>query len=72
VSLPAYIVAGTLAGPDWGAVLKATFIRRISSSRDYLVTFVALFGTTITPHLFFWQSAQEIEKQKEEGRQTPD
>jgi Mn2+/Fe2+ NRAMP family transporter len=34
-------------------------------SRDYLVAIVALFGTTISPYLFFWQAGQEAEDDKE-------
>lgn len=49
LSLPAYVIAGVLAGPKWGHVLRATFIPGISSSKGYLVTFVGLFGTTISP-----------------------
>lgn len=72
LSLLAYVIAGVLARPDWGRILWATFIPEISPSRDYLVTLVGLFGTTISPYLFFWQSAQEVDKQKDEGRRTPE
>jgi len=71
LSLLAYVIAGVLAGPDWSRVLRATFLPQISSSQDYLVTFVGLFGTTISPYLFFWQSAQEVDQQKDEGKHTP-
>jgi Mn2+/Fe2+ NRAMP family transporter len=67
----AYIVAGVLAHADWWAVLKATVIPRFETSRDYLVTFVGLFGTTITPPLFFWQSAMEVEKRKTGDGRVP-
>ena len=30
-------------------------------SADYLTTMVAIFGTTISPYLFFWQAAEEVE-----------
>ncbi|MGE5293427.1 MAG: NRAMP family divalent metal transporter [Solirubrobacterales bacterium] len=70
LSLLAYVAAGVLAGPDWSRILRATLLPQISWSRDYLVVFVGLFGTSITPYLFFWQSAQEMEKQKDEGRQA--
>ena len=33
----------------------------ISLDKDMLLTVVAIFGTTISPYLFFWQAAQEAE-----------
>ena len=34
---------------------------RLDGSRDTLTTLVAIFGTTISPYLFFWQAAEEAE-----------
>lgn len=68
LALVAYVVAGVLAGPNWKEVLSATFVPRVTWKLDYLTTFVALFGTSITPYLFFWQAAQEVEEQKAEGK----
>src|SRR5436190_11646406 len=42
-------------------------IRRTSRSeldRDLLLTIVAVFGTTISPYLFFWQASQEAEESR--------
>jgi Mn2+/Fe2+ NRAMP family transporter len=59
-----YIVAAVLAGPDWGDVVRSTFLPRISLSPDYLLGAVALLGTTITPYLFFWQASGEVEEKR--------
>ncbi len=66
----AYVAAAFLARPDWGAVLRATFVPRLSLDSRYLMTLVAIFGTTISPYLFFWQAAQEVEEEKAAGRST--
>jgi hypothetical protein len=29
---------------------------------------VAVFGTTISPYLFFWQAAEEVEDEKEDPK----
>src|ERR1700716_4199404 len=50
---------GVRARPDWGDVLRSTFVPRISVSPDYLLGAVALLGTTFTPYLFFWQASGE-------------
>lgn len=66
----AYVAAAFLARPDWGQVLRATFVPRIQWNSHYLATFVAILGTTISPYLFFWQAAQEVEEERKEGRRT--
>ena len=42
-------------------VLHATFLPSFTLSRDVMLTIVAVFGTTISPYLFFWQASQEAE-----------
>jgi NRAMP (natural resistance-associated macrophage protein)-like metal ion transporter len=66
----AYVGAGFLSHPDWTRVLEATFLPRISFDRSYLMMLVAVFGTTISPYLFFWQAAHEVEEQKASGREV--
>lgn len=60
-----YVVAAFLAEPDWSAVAEGTFLPRFEMSREYLLTFVAIMGTTISPYLFFWQAAQNVEQHRD-------
>jgi NRAMP (natural resistance-associated macrophage protein)-like metal ion transporter len=60
----AYVGAGLLAHPDWREVLRATLLPRIAFDRSSLMTLVAVFGTTISPYLFFWQAAHNVEEEK--------
>ena len=62
LALFSYVFAAMLSGADWLAVARGTLIPRITLSRDYLLTFVAIMGTTISPYLFFWQAAQNAEQ----------
>ena len=66
----AYVVAAFLSHPNWAAVLRFTVVPHIVLSSGYLATLVAIFGTTISPYLFFWQAAQEVEEDKGKGRTT--
>jgi NRAMP (natural resistance-associated macrophage protein)-like metal ion transporter len=66
----AYVIAAFLAHPRWPDVLRATFIPRIEWSAQYLATFLGIMGTTISPYLFFWQAAQEVEEERAMGRRT--
>lgn len=59
--LVVYFVVPFLVKQEWGTVLLATVIPEIEWSRDYLYIVVAVIGTTISPYLFFWQSAMSIE-----------
>ena len=66
----AYVITAFLAHPDWRAVLHSTFVPHVQWSSAYIATFVGLLGTTISPYLFFWQAAQEVEEERKIGRQT--
>jgi NRAMP (natural resistance-associated macrophage protein)-like metal ion transporter len=68
LTLFAYIASTFLANPPWGEVLKATFIPTIRFDSTYLLTLVAILGTTISPHLFFWQASEEVEEEVSMGR----
>ncbi len=66
----AYIAAAFLSHPNWEDVLRATFIPHIEWSRNYLSVLVGILGTTISPYLFFWQAAQEVEEDRDHGKAT--
>ncbi|HWX42009.1 MAG TPA: divalent metal cation transporter [Blastocatellia bacterium] len=68
LTLFAYIISAFLAKPEWGAVLKGTFIPTFTFDSTFLSTLVALLGTTISPYLFFWQANQEVEEEISMGR----
>jgi NRAMP (natural resistance-associated macrophage protein)-like metal ion transporter len=70
LTLFAYIGAAFLARPHWGEVIRATFIPHISFDGKYLLTLVAILGTTISPYLFFWEASQEVEEEVNMGRRT--
>lgn len=59
-----YILAGILAGPDWGQVLRAIVFPSITFTPIYFMAAVGLLGTTITPYLFFWQTKEEVEEKE--------
>jgi NRAMP (natural resistance-associated macrophage protein)-like metal ion transporter len=63
----AYVGAAFLAKPDWAAVVRSTFIPHFEMSSTYWATLVGIFGTTISPYLFFWQASEEVEEERKEG-----
>jgi NRAMP (natural resistance-associated macrophage protein)-like metal ion transporter len=65
-----YVITAFLAKPDWAMVLRATVIPQIHWTREYASILVGILGTTISPYLFFWQAAQEVEEDRERGKTT--
>jgi NRAMP (natural resistance-associated macrophage protein)-like metal ion transporter len=70
LSLFAYVVAAFVVGVGWLDALRHTFVPELRFDRTFMATLVAFLGTTITPYLFFWQSALEIEEERAQGRDT--
>lgn len=68
LSLLAYIVVAFISGGGWAGVLHDTFVPSWPRSRDAWGMLVAILGTTISPYLFYWQTALETEEEKERGR----
>ena len=60
-SLFAYVGVVMFVHVDWPQALLR-LVWPATLSKDALLTVVALFGTTISPYLFFWQSSQEAEE----------
>src|SRR5271169_5838542 len=58
----AYVIASFFARVDWKQALAVTFVPHIEWSRGFLAVLVAILGTTISPYLFFWQAAEEVEE----------
>ncbi len=56
------------ARPEWAACSTTRSCRRWPADRDAWGMIVAILGTTISPYLFFWQAAQEVEEEKAKGR----
>ncbi|MEB0044147.1 MULTISPECIES: divalent metal cation transporter [unclassified Pseudomonas] len=46
----------------WAEVAYRTVWPALSWKPEYITMLVAVFGTTISPYLFFWQASQEIEE----------
>jgi NRAMP (natural resistance-associated macrophage protein)-like metal ion transporter len=66
--LLAYVLTAFVAHVDWRLALRATLIPHIEWSRSFFSVLVAILGTTISPYLFFWQAAQEVEEERAMGR----
>ena len=61
LALLAYVALVFMVRVDWAAAVKGMVWPTIAGTAA-ITTVVAIFGTTISPYLFFWQSAQEVEE----------
>jgi len=64
ISLFAYVAVVFTVHVPWRSSLTALIIPHIAWTAAFATGFVAILGTTISPYLFFWQAAQEIEEEK--------
>lgn len=71
LSLFAYVATVFAVEISWGEVFRRTIMPAISFKADYAVAVVAVFGTTISPYLFFWQASQEVEEQRAAKGEKP-
>ena len=71
LSLFAYVAVALVVHVPWGAVGYHLVIPNIAFTPGYFTVVVAILGTTISPYLFFWQAAQEVEEIKERPDAKP-
>ncbi len=61
LALLAYVGTVLVVHIPWVRVITSTVLPHMVWKREYITTVVAIFGTTISPYLFFWQASQEVE-----------
>lgn len=62
LALLAYVAVIFTVKIPWDQVALRTVLPQVEINKDTLTMMVAILGTTISPYLFFWQSAQEVEE----------
>lgn len=71
LALLSYVAVLFTVQLDWWQVASEIVHPRLAMDHDTLLMVVAVFGTTISPYLFFWQAAQEMEDTSGSGPHTP-
>lgn len=71
LSLLAYVATAFVVQIPWTQVVTSIVLPQFSLKAEYLTTVVAVFGTTISPYLFFWQASQEVEDQLADPHSHP-
>lgn len=71
LALLAYVATAFVVHIPWSQVLVSALAPHMSWKPEYITTVVAVFGTTISPYLFFWQASQEVEEQLADPHARP-
>lgn len=75
LTLLAYPATALLVSNDWAAILRATIVPHIEFSFAFLFIITGVFGTSISPYMFFWQASEEVEEEEaiaaREGKSGP-
>jgi NRAMP (natural resistance-associated macrophage protein)-like metal ion transporter len=67
----AYVIALAVVHVPWGEAIRGLLIPKVEFNGAFLTTLIAIFGTTISPYLFVWQSSQEAEEQRIDPDKRP-
>jgi NRAMP (natural resistance-associated macrophage protein)-like metal ion transporter len=62
LSLFTYVATALIVGGNAVQIFLSSVIPHVEFTKEYAMMFVAIFGTTISPYLFFWQASEESEE----------
>ena len=67
----AYVAVVLVAGVHWGKALVSIVHPQLKLDKNAITLIVAVFGTTISPYLFFWQTSEEVEELEAKPKEKP-
>ena len=71
LALFAYVATVFMVQINWREAMSGTFIPKLGMDGKSITMFIAVLGTTISPYLFFWQAAGEVEEVKTKSEVKP-
>ena len=63
IALLSYPVTALIVHEPWGEIFRATFVPHIEFTFAFLFIITGVFGTSISPYMFFWQASEEVEEE---------
>ena len=72
-ALVVYVIVLVIVTNEWGRILYYAVIPHVQLTKSFMAMLLAVLGTTISPYLFFWQSANRLEEMRDddEGGDDP-
>jgi Mn2+/Fe2+ NRAMP family transporter len=71
LALLAYVATVFVVHIPWWQVARSMVFPKFEWNAATITTLVAVFGTTISPYLFFWQASQEVEELQADPHAQP-
>ncbi len=71
LSLVSYLIVLLIVNVAWSDLASRLFVPHLGFERPQIAALIAIFGTTISPYLFFWQTAEEVEELNDGGASGP-
>jgi NRAMP (natural resistance-associated macrophage protein)-like metal ion transporter len=65
-ALVVYLIVVVVVTHNWTRILFYAIIPHVELNKNYIALLVAILGTTISPYLFFWQSANRLEEMRDD------
>jgi NRAMP (natural resistance-associated macrophage protein)-like metal ion transporter len=72
ISLVSYVAVLFIINVSWFDVLNHLLVPRLGFNKPELAAMIAIFGTTISPYLFFWQTSEEVEERSDHADEAFD
>ncbi|MGB7245231.1 MAG: divalent metal cation transporter [Methylovirgula sp.] len=63
LALLSYPATTFIIAQPWGQILHATLVPHIEFTFAFFFIITGVFGTTISPYMFFWQASEEVEEE---------
>ena len=67
LALLSYPITALIVHEPWGQILRATLVPHFEFTFAFLFIITGVFGTSISPYMFFWQTSQEVEEEIAQG-----
>jgi NRAMP (natural resistance-associated macrophage protein)-like metal ion transporter len=64
LALLSYVATAFMVQEPWGQILQTTLLPHIEFTFSFLFLITGVFGTTISPYMFFWQASGEVEEER--------
>jgi Mn2+/Fe2+ NRAMP family transporter len=62
LALLSYPATAFMIGQNWSEIWWATIVPHVEFTFGFLFIITGVFGTSISPYMFFWQASQEVEE----------
>jgi NRAMP (natural resistance-associated macrophage protein)-like metal ion transporter len=69
LALGSYVVTAFIVEQPWREIFVATIVPHVELSFSFLFLITGVFGTSISPYMFFWQASEEVEEEIARGIQ---